>query len=90
MNAISVDNECFFSDHIIIRKPDLLTNLEYKRSVLCALPHEPKAIVKKPKNKPPADDSSESDEHYDVMDDDLRYRKRSKSLGDFENNIISY
>lgn len=25
MNAITVDNECFFSDHIIVRTPDLLT-----------------------------------------------------------------
>ena len=40
MNSISVDNECFFSDHIVIRKPDLLNISEFRRAILCALPHE--------------------------------------------------
>ena len=40
MNSISVDNECFYSDHIVIRKPELLTYKELKRVFLRALPHE--------------------------------------------------
>ena len=40
MNSISVDNECFYSDHIVVRKPDLLTYKELKRVFLRALPHE--------------------------------------------------
>jgi hypothetical protein len=40
MNAINVDNEYFYSDHIITRVPDQLGELEYKRSILCAQPHE--------------------------------------------------
>jgi hypothetical protein len=40
MNAISVDNECFYSDHIIIRKPHILTSKELKYCFLYALPHE--------------------------------------------------
>ena len=38
MNSIVVDNECFFSDHIIVRKPDLLTRQEFKISQLCVFP----------------------------------------------------
>ena len=40
MNAINVDNEYFYSDHIIVRRPDCLDPVEYKRAVLCALPTE--------------------------------------------------
>ena len=58
MNSISVDNECFYSDHIIVRKPDILSIFEFKRAILCALPHEPRFTVKakkKKKKKPKAD-----------------------------------
>lgn len=69
MNAINVDNEYFYSDHIITRKPDVLGDLEYKRAILCALPHEFKQIVKgKRRIKPKADrsdDEEESDSDYD-------------------------
>ena len=62
MNAISVDNECFFSDHIMVRKPDALTPQEYKRAILCALPHEPRQILRLRTNRvPPADCSDSSD-----------------------------
>ena len=40
MNSISVDNECFYSDHIVQNKPDILTIKELKRVFLRALPHE--------------------------------------------------
>lgn len=40
MNSISVDNECFYSDHIIVRKPDMLTIKEMKATFTYALPHE--------------------------------------------------
>jgi hypothetical protein len=51
MNSISVDNECFYSDHIIVRKPDILSIFEFKRAILCALPTEPNYIVKSKKKK---------------------------------------
>ena len=40
MNSISVDNECFYSDHIVTRKPDILAYKELRRVFLRALPHE--------------------------------------------------
>lgn len=32
MNSISVDNEYFYSDHIVIRKPDLLASNELRKA----------------------------------------------------------
>lgn len=46
MNAINVDNEYFYSDHIISRVPDILGEYEFKRSILCALPSEYKPLHK--------------------------------------------
>ena len=40
MQQISVDNEVFYSDHIIVRKPDLLESYEYRRLFNYAMPHE--------------------------------------------------
>lgn len=96
MNAINVDNEYFFSDHIIVRKPNVLEDQEYKRAILCALPHEFNQIVKgKRKKKPKADRSDddndeeeESDSDYDQLDDNTKNRLRSKSLGDYENQKL--
>ena len=50
MNAISVDNECFYSDHIIIKKPNILEPKELKMCYLYALPHEYRPLKRK-KNK---------------------------------------
>jgi hypothetical protein len=56
MNAINVDNEYFYSDHIIVRKPDMLEDQEYKRAILCALPNEfNQTYLGKPKKMPKAD-----------------------------------
>ena len=40
IQQISVDNEAFYSDHIITRKPDLLKSIEYRRIFHYAMPHE--------------------------------------------------
>ena len=39
-NSISVDMDCFYSDHIVERIPDLLTPKEMKRTHMYAMPHE--------------------------------------------------
>ena len=89
MNAINVDNEYFYSDHIIVRKPDLLDDREYKQALICALPNEYSHIVNgTKKKKPPADQTDESDNDFDQIDENTRKRKRSKSLGDFENQKL--
>lgn len=93
MNSISVDNECFFSDHIITRTADCLTYEEYRQAILCAMPHEYKQVVKGNKKKKPKADRSDdesSEEDYDVIDENHYLRKRSKSLGDFESNNVMY
>ena len=40
LQNISVDNEYFYSDHIVIRKPDILDKYEYKQIFQYAMPHE--------------------------------------------------
>jgi len=62
IQAINVDNECFYSDHIIVRKPTLLKPFEFKRTIMCAMPHEPNHMWIIPgakKKKTPADDSED-------------------------------
>jgi hypothetical protein len=90
MNSISVDNECFFSDHIIVRRPDILTNDEFRQAILCALPGEPfyKRKFDAKKKKPKADASSSDESSYARIDDEYRVRNRSKSTGDFEQTKV--
>ena len=40
MQQISVDNEVFYSDHIIVRKADVLESYEYRRLFNYAMPHD--------------------------------------------------
>ena len=40
MQQISVDNEVFYSDHIIVRKADLLESYEYRRLFNYAMPND--------------------------------------------------
>lgn len=92
MNSISVDNECFYSDHIVTRKPDILTNKELRRVFLRALPHEfqskERYIRDFKKNRDNqsnySSDHSSWDETKKVV---LRSRKRSQSM-DMENTYI--
>ena len=61
MNAISVDNECFYSDHIIVRRPDILTIKELKQCYVNALPHEYRPLRKKKNHIVPRKRSDSND-----------------------------
>lgn len=81
MNSISVDNECFYSDHIVTRKPDILTYKELRRVFLRALPHEFQSkeryirdFKKQDKDSDHSSDHSSWDESKKVV---MRSRKRS-------------
>jgi len=80
MNAITVDNECFYSDHIISRKPEFLNPMEYRRAICFALPSEFKCakFIKNDKNK---EEQPLTPFHYKTKDYILR--PRSQSLGEF-------
>lgn len=40
LQAIDVDNDCFYSDHVITRRADILTAKEARLAQFYALPHE--------------------------------------------------
>ena len=40
LQAIDVDNDCFYSDHVITRKADILNPKEARLAQFYALPHE--------------------------------------------------
>lgn len=87
MNSISVDNECFYSDHIVTRKPDILTLRELRRVFLRALPHEFRSYrrhVIDPKKKNDESSLNSWDKSKKVV---RKLRKRSFSL-DLENEYV--
>ena len=87
MNSISVDNECFYSDHIVTRKPDILTYKELRRVFLKALPHEFRSYKRYIRDLKKADDASSSSSWDKSKKVVRKLRKRSSSL-DLENEYI--
>jgi len=89
MNSISVDNECFYSDHIVARKPELLKSNELRRTFLYAMPHEYMNKMKYDRTEKKDGDESQESEHSSWGEKNIvfRPRKRSQSL-DMENEIM--
>ena len=88
MNSISVDNECFYSDHIVARKPELLKSTELRRTFLYAMPHEFRNKTKFDRNGKEIEDSDRSvHSSWGEKQIVLRPRKRSQSM-DMENEIM--
>ena len=87
LQCIAVDNENFYSDHVIVRKPDILDSQEYKRALAGALPHEFRPFKKdyqkrtKPNNE--SDDYSSEDFYYNFENYKLtRHRSKSDTYDD--------
>lgn len=56
LQAIDVDNDCFYSDHVITRKADILNPKEARLAQFYALPHEFRHTKNVPKDKYNSDD----------------------------------
>lgn len=89
MNSISVDNECFYSDHIVARKPELLMSTELRRTFLYAMPHEFMNKMQFDRSAKRKEDESQDSVHSSWGKERivLRPRKRSQSV-DMENELM--
>ena len=83
MQQISVDNEYFYSDHIIVRKPEILLPHQYRQVFQFAMPHE-HAYLDYKLEVTKSDKYTDNSELYSILEDGnqkrVKLRRRSNSL----------